>query len=69
MIFHKYSKDIFNIMKVVKIDFENKTFFTEDGVEYPLMFGINKNITLDEFQKILDNGEDIMRQINDILNG
>lgn len=56
-------------MKVVKIDFENKTFFTEDGVEYPLMFGINKSITLDEFQKILDNGEDIMRQINDILNG
>ena len=56
-------------MKVVKIDFENKTLFTEDGVEYSLMFGINKNITLDEFQKILDNGEDIMRQINDILNG
>ena len=40
-------------MKVVKIDFENKTFFTEDGDEYPLMFGIDENITLEEFQKIL----------------
>lgn len=56
-------------MKVVKIDFENKTFSTEDGEEYPLMFGIDENITLDDFQKILDEGEDIMRQINNILNG
>ena len=51
-------------MKVVKIDFENKTFFTEDGDEYPLMFGINENITIDEFQKILDESEDIMRKIS-----
>lgn len=56
-------------MKVVKIDFENKTFFTEDGEEYPLIFGIDENITLDDFQKFLDEGEDIMRQINNILNG
>lgn len=51
-------------MKVIKIDYEDKTFFTEDGDEYPLMFGIDENITIDEFQKILDESEDIMRKIS-----
>lgn len=51
-------------MKVIEIDYENKTFLTEDGDEYPLMFGINENITIDEFQKILDESEDIMRKIS-----
>lgn len=44
-------------MKVNKIDYENKTFLTEDGDEYPLMFGIDENITIDE-------SENIMRKIS-----
>lgn len=51
-------------MKVIKIDYEHKTFLTEDGDEYPLMFGIDENITIDEFQKILDESENIMRKIS-----
>lgn len=51
-------------MKVIKIDYKDKTFLTEDGDEYPLMFGIDENVTIDEFQKILDESEDIMRKIS-----
>ena len=28
-------------MKVVNIDFENKTFLTEDWTEYPFIFNVN----------------------------
>lgn len=50
-------------MKVIKIDYENKTFITEEGDEYPLMFGIDKNITIEDFQQILYNSENIMKNL------
>lgn len=34
-------------MKVVNIDFENKTFTTDDGTEYPFMFDVNPSITIE----------------------
>ena len=49
---------------MIEIDYENKTFLTEKGDEYPLMFGIDENVTIDEFQKILDESEEIMRKIS-----
>lgn len=50
-------------MKVIKIDYENKTFITEEGDEYPLMFGVDENITIEDFQQILDNSENIMKNL------
>ena len=48
-------------MKVIKIDYENKTFTTEEGYEYPLMFGIDESITIEDFQQILYNSENIIK--------
>lgn len=53
-------------MKVTNINFENKTFETEDGELYPLMFDINETISLDEFQLLIDNSENI---IHTLING
>lgn len=50
-------------MKVIKIDYENKIFTTEEGDEYPLMFGIDEGITIEDFQRILDFSEHIMENL------
>jgi len=48
-------------MKVININLENKTFETEDGDIFPLVFDIDNSITIDEFQKIVDESEDIIK--------
>lgn len=50
-------------MKVIKIDYENKTFITDEGDEYPLMFGVDESITIEDFQQIIDNSENIMKNL------
>ena len=50
-------------MKVIEIDYENKTFKTEEGDEYPLMFGIDENVTLEDFQQILDDSANIIEKL------
>lgn len=55
-------------MKVINIDFENKTFITDDGIEYPFMFDVNPSITIEEFQTLVDESEDVIKNYL-IING
>ena len=50
-------------MKVVNIDFENKTFATDDGTEYPFIFDVNPSITIEEFQTLVDESEDMIEKL------
>lgn len=50
-------------MKVINIDFESKTFETDDGETYPLMFDVDETITLEEFQKLADKGEKAIKEV------
>ena len=50
-------------MKVINIDFKNKTFETDNGEIYPLMFNINESITLEEFQELVDKGENVLKEV------
>lgn len=51
------------MMKVTNIDFKNKTFETDNGETYPLMFDVDESITLEEFQKFVDKSENVIKQI------
>ena len=51
------------MMKVINIDFKNKTFETDNGEIYPLMFNINESITLEEFQELVDKSENVLKEI------
>ena len=48
------------MMKVINIDFKNKTFETYNGEIYPLMFNIDESITLEEFQVLVDKSENVI---------
>ena len=50
-------------MKVVNIDFENKTFATDDGTEYPFIFDVNPSIAIEEFQTLVDESEDMIKKL------
>ena len=50
-------------MKVINIDFKNKTFETDNGEIYPLMFNIDESITLEEFQVLVDKSENVIKEI------
>lgn len=50
-------------MEVVNINFKNKTFTTEDGTEYPLMFDVDSSITIEEFQLIIDKSEMLIKEL------
>ena len=50
-------------MKVVNIDFKNKTFETDNGETFPLMLDIDKTITLEEFQMLVDKSEIAIKEI------
>lgn len=50
-------------MKVVNIDFENKTFLTDDGIEYPLVFDVNPSMTIEEFQSFIDESENVIEKL------
>lgn len=51
------------MMKVVNIDFNNKTFDTDNGETYPLMFDVDESITLEEFQELVDKSENAIKQV------
>lgn len=51
------------MMKVVNIDFENKTFETDNGETFPLMFDVNETITLEEFQELVVKSENAIKEV------
>ena len=51
------------MMKVVNIDFGNKTFETDNGETFPLMFDVDKTITLEEFQELVDKSENVIKEV------
>ena len=50
-------------MKIISINFENKTFETDGCETYPLMFDVNKSITLEEFQELVDKSESAIKEV------
>ena len=50
-------------MKVINIDFENKTFETDNGETFPLLFDVDESITLEEFQELVDKSENVIKQV------
>lgn len=51
------------MMKVININFENKTFETDDGETFPLMFDVDESITLEEFQQLVDKSENAIKEV------
>ena len=51
------------MMKVININFENKTFETDDGETFPLMFDVDEPITLEEFQQLVDKSENAIKEV------
>ena len=51
------------MMKVINIDFESKTFETDNGETYPLMFDVDESITLEEFQELVDKSENAIKEL------
>ena len=57
----KIIETVMNInIKVISIDSKNKEFTTDDGNTYPILFDIDEDITIDEFQIALDESKEIM---------
>lgn len=50
-------------MKVLNIDIKSRTFETDNGETYPLMFDVDESITLEEIQELVDNSENTIRQV------
>lgn len=62
----KIIETVMNInIKVISIDTENKEFTTEDGNTYPILFDIDEDISIDEFQMALDESKEIMIKLLD----
>ena len=51
------------MMKVTNIDFKNKTFETDNGEIYPLMFDVDESITLEEFQELVNKSENAIKEV------
>ena len=51
------------MMKVINMNFENKTFETDDGETFPLMFDVDESITLEEFQELVDKSENAIKEV------
>ena len=51
------------MMKVVNIDFKNKTFETDNGETFPLMFDVDETIKLEEFQELVDKSENAIQEV------
>lgn len=47
----------------MNINKENKSFQTDSGETYPLMFDADKNITLDEWQTLVDKCNKLIKEI------
>ena len=50
-------------MKVINIDFKNKTFETNNGETFPLIFDVDESITLDEFQELIDKSKNAIKEV------
>lgn len=50
-------------IKVFSIDKINKEFTTDDGNIYPILFDIDENITVEDFQKAIDDSKKIILNI------
>lgn len=50
-------------MKAISINFENKTFETDSGETYPLMFDMDETITIEEFQELVDKSEKAIKEV------
>ena len=50
-------------MKVENINFENKTFETDNGEIFPLMFDVDENMTLDEFQELVNKSDNAIKEL------
>ena len=50
-------------MKVTNIDFENKTFETDNGETFPLLFDVDESIPLEEFQQLGDKSENAIKEV------
>ena len=51
------------MMKVINIDFKNKTFETDNGETFPLLFDVEESITLEEFQELVDKSENAIKEV------
>ena len=51
------------MMKATNIDFQNKTFETDNGETFPLMFDVDESITLEEFQELIDKSESAIKEV------
>ena len=51
------------MMKVININFENKTFETDDGETFPLMFDVDESITLEQFKELVDKSENAIKEL------
>ena len=51
------------MMKVVRLDIEKKEFEIEGGTVYPILFDIDESIPVEDFQKILDESNDIVKDL------
>ena len=51
------------MMKVININFENKTFETDDGETFPVMFDVDESITLEQFQELADKSENAIKEV------
>ena len=51
------------MMKVINIDFENKTFGTDNGETFPLLFDVDESIPLEEFQQLVDKSENAIKEV------
>ena len=50
-------------MKVTNIDFENKTFETDNGETFPLLFNVDDSITFEEFQELVNKSENAIKEV------
>ena len=51
------------MMKVTNINFKNNTFETDNGETFPLLFGVDESITLEEFQELVDKSENAIKEV------
>lgn len=60
----KLSKNLMNKnVKVLSIDVKNREFTTDDGNIYPILFNVDEDITIEDFQRALDESKEIMLKL------
>lgn len=50
-------------MKVINIDFKNKQFETDNGEVFPFIFEVDEFITIEEFQKLINESEAALKKL------